>query len=210
MLRQARRHAWNDDRLAVETVWISAGVVVVGLRMAEIDQEPIAQVLDDVSRVELDRSGGRLLIGAHDCAQILAVESLPQIGRPYEIAEHHRELAALGLGDLRRRVLFPRHPSSRVRGRFPRRGLGPSRSHPREHLALAGGQLLHVHQLLDQGVEDLVVEFELELQDAMKTSEPAWREPPPARVRRGFPRTVASLSRCPRCRVTSRGGGNPA
>ena len=44
------------------------GVVLVGLRIAEVHEQPVAQILGDVPRVAVDRPGRRLLIGAHDAA----------------------------------------------------------------------------------------------------------------------------------------------
>ena len=44
------------------------GVVLVGLRIAEVHEQPVAQILSDVPRVAVDRPGRRLLIGAHDAA----------------------------------------------------------------------------------------------------------------------------------------------
>jgi hypothetical protein len=57
------------------------GVVLVGLRMAEVDQQPVAEVLRDVAGLALDRLGRGLLIGAHDAAQVFWVEALREIGR---------------------------------------------------------------------------------------------------------------------------------
>ena len=51
-----------------------------------------------MAREALDHRGGRLLVGAHDAAQVLGVEALREIRRAHQVAEHHGELAALGLG----------------------------------------------------------------------------------------------------------------
>jgi hypothetical protein len=72
------------------------GVVLVGLRITEVHEQPVAQILGDVPRVAVDRPGRRPLIGAHDAAQVLGVEVLGEIGRAHQVAEHHRELAPLG------------------------------------------------------------------------------------------------------------------
>ena len=72
-------------------------VVLVRLRVAEVDEQPVAQVLRDVTLVALDDRGGGFLIGAHDSAQILGVEALGEIGRAHQVAEHDCELPSLGV-----------------------------------------------------------------------------------------------------------------
>jgi hypothetical protein len=92
-----------------------------------------------------------------------ASRPLGEIRRAYEVAEHDGELAALGLGGLWCRGGFRRGFGGSGRG-LRRRGFGPGGADPRQDLALASRDLLHVHQLLDQLVEGFVIELELALQ----------------------------------------------
>ncbi len=84
------------------------GVVLVGLRVAEVHEQPVAEVLRDVARVALDHCRRRILIGAHDAAEIFGVEALREIGGAHQVAEHHGELAALGVGRLRKGTFLVR------------------------------------------------------------------------------------------------------
>lgn len=54
----------------------SLRIFLMGLRIAEIDQQAVAQVLRDVARVAFDDLGGQPLIGTHDLAIDLGVEAL--------------------------------------------------------------------------------------------------------------------------------------
>ena len=54
------------------------GVVLVGTRPAEVDEEPVAQVLRDMALVALDHAGADLLVAAHDLAPVLGVEASSQ------------------------------------------------------------------------------------------------------------------------------------
>ena len=72
-------------------------VVLVGMGIAEVDQQAIADVLGDVSLVAGDHVGAGPLIGLQDLAQLLRVETLRQRGGAGQIAEHDGELPALRL-----------------------------------------------------------------------------------------------------------------
>jgi hypothetical protein len=48
-------------------------VVVVRLRVAEVGEDAVAQVLRDVAAEAFDGAGGRALVGAHDLAQVLGI-----------------------------------------------------------------------------------------------------------------------------------------
>jgi hypothetical protein len=76
------------------------GVVLVGPRIAEIGEYPVAHVLGDKTAGALDDRGNAAVVGADDRAQILRVEPGRQRRRADEIAEHHRELPPLGLASL--------------------------------------------------------------------------------------------------------------
>ena len=70
------------------------GVVVVRLRVAEVGEDAVAQVLRDVPAEALDGARGRALIRADDLAQVLGIELRRQLGRAHEVAEEDRELPA--------------------------------------------------------------------------------------------------------------------
>ena len=111
------------------------GVVLVRLRVAEIDQHPVAHVLGDKAVEAGDRLGDRAVVGADDLAQVLGVEPRRERGRADQIAEHHRELPAFGV-DLseRRRGQMSRSPLTE-----PRLG-APSPGRRSRQAACAGGR----------------------------------------------------------------------
>jgi hypothetical protein len=74
------------------------GVVLVGPRIAEIGEHPVAHVLGDKTAGAIDDRGDNAVIGADHRAQILGVEPGRQRGRADQIAEHHRQLPPLGRG----------------------------------------------------------------------------------------------------------------
>ena len=84
------------------------GVMLVGLGIAEIGQHPVAHVLGDETAGLGDEIGAATVIRTDDLAHVLGVEASRERGRADEVAEHDRELAALGVGpwgvrrDLRR------------------------------------------------------------------------------------------------------------
>ena len=71
------------------------GVVLMGLRVAEIDQQPVAQVLRDVAGVAFDHRRTGLLVAAHQLVPRLGPKPRNQLRRVHEITEHHRELTML-------------------------------------------------------------------------------------------------------------------
>jgi hypothetical protein len=66
-------------------------------RVAEIDQDAVAHVVGDEAVEPGDDLGDGAMIGGEDLAQILGIEPRREPGRPYQIAEHHRELPSFGL-----------------------------------------------------------------------------------------------------------------
>ena len=80
------------------------GIVLMGSRVAEIDQHPVAHILGDKAIEPRDDRGHRAVIGADQVAQILRVELRRKRGRADEIAEHHRQLSAFGIGGRRHKV----------------------------------------------------------------------------------------------------------
>ena len=81
------------------------GIVLMRLRIAEIDQHAVAHVFGDKAVEAADRLGDRVVVGADQLAQILRVKTGRERGRADQIAEHHRQLPAFGvdLGPVQRR-----------------------------------------------------------------------------------------------------------
>jgi hypothetical protein len=71
-------------------------VVLMRLRIAEIDQHPVTHVLGDKAGVPGDGLGDGAVIGGNYLAQILGIEPRRQCGRADQVAEHHRQLPPLG------------------------------------------------------------------------------------------------------------------
>src|SRR5215472_6730076 len=65
-------------------------------RVAEINQYAVAHVPGDEAVEPGDYPGDGAVISGDDVTQILGIEPRRQLGRADEIAEHYRELAALG------------------------------------------------------------------------------------------------------------------
>src|SRR4029453_18119183 len=74
------------------------GVVFVGLRIAEVDKEPITEVLGNMPLIASDHLGAGLLIGAHYLAQVFGVKLAREGGGVHQITKQHRQLAAFGIG----------------------------------------------------------------------------------------------------------------
>ena len=72
------------------------GIVLMGLRIAEVDQHAVAHVLRHEPAEALHGLGDALLIGRNDLAQVLRVHTGRECRRTDEVREHHRDLAALG------------------------------------------------------------------------------------------------------------------
>ena len=81
------------------------GIVLMRLRVAEIDQNAIAHVLGDKAIEAPDGIRDGAVICADDLAQILGIEPRRQRHRADQIAEHDGELSAFGFaGGGRRRA----------------------------------------------------------------------------------------------------------
>ena len=72
------------------------GIILVRPRVAEVDQETIAQEAGDLAVKAPDHPRCQILIGADHLAHVLGVEQRGELGRAHQIAEHHRQLPALG------------------------------------------------------------------------------------------------------------------
>src|SRR5262249_4189754 len=111
--REARVHALHriEDREARADGTL--GVVLARVWPAEVDDEAVAQLLRHVAAETGDRGGYRLLVLCDDVPPFLGVELLGERGRPDEVAEEDRELAALagcGVRCRQRRLCTPRNP----------------------------------------------------------------------------------------------------
>jgi len=73
------------------------GVVVVRLRVAEVGEDAVAQVLRDVALVAADRLAASVVVAAHHLAELLDVDLLGQRRRRDEVAEHDRQLTPFGV-----------------------------------------------------------------------------------------------------------------
>jgi hypothetical protein len=94
--RFRRRHAANrlDDSQAGAHGTLS--IVLVGLRIAEVSEHPVAHVLRNKAVEAADGLGNAPVIRADHFPQVLRIEPRRQCGRADKIAEHDRELTALG------------------------------------------------------------------------------------------------------------------
>ena len=74
------------------------GIVLMRLRIAEINQHAVAHVLGDEAIEPGDDLGDGTVIGADNLTQILRVMPGRERRRADQVAEHHRQLAAFGIG----------------------------------------------------------------------------------------------------------------
>jgi hypothetical protein len=82
--------------------------MLVGARITEIGEHPVAHVFGDKPAGALDDRCDAAMIGADHSAQIFRIEARRQCRRTDEIAEQHRQLPPLGLRCWRRRRQLPR------------------------------------------------------------------------------------------------------
>ncbi len=111
------------------------GLVLMGARVAEIDEDAVAHVLGDKAVVMPDRGTAPALIRRDDIAQIFGVHPGRECRRSHQVAKHHGQLAPLGL----------RRRGDRSRRRRNRR-LGDWRDGRQVALGCKGGRLLGVPQ----------------------------------------------------------------
>ena len=95
-LAQAERGDRLDNR---ETAAHGAlGIILMRQRVAEISQHAVAHQSGDKATIAGHYLGDAAMIGGDDVVQVLWIEPYGQFSRANEVAEHDRELAALGLG----------------------------------------------------------------------------------------------------------------
>jgi hypothetical protein len=82
------------------------GVILMGVRVAEVDEQPVAEVLRDMPLIAGDHLGAGVLVGPHHLPPRFRVELAGQHRRVYQITEQHRELAAFGLRRTRLRSML--------------------------------------------------------------------------------------------------------
>src|SRR5262245_18438335 len=91
--------------------YCTLGVIFVRQGVAKVDQESITQELGTMSFVALYHLSTSGLIGTDNWAILFGAELAGELCRVHEVAEHHGELAAFGLGctlGLDRRCFFDR------------------------------------------------------------------------------------------------------
>ena len=71
-------------------------IVLMGLRIAEIDEDAVAHILRHEAAEALHGLGDAFLIGRNDLAQVFRVHAGRECRRADQVREHHRDLAALG------------------------------------------------------------------------------------------------------------------
>jgi len=76
------------------------GIVFVREGIAEVDEEPIAKILGDVTVEPGDHFATCLLIRPHNVPELFRIEPARERGRVHEIAEEDRQLPPLGIGGL--------------------------------------------------------------------------------------------------------------
>jgi hypothetical protein len=79
------------------------GRVLMGARVAEVDEDPVAHELRDKAVVAPDRRAAPVLERRDDIAQIFGVHPGRERGRSHQVAKHHGQLATFGIGHRGRR-----------------------------------------------------------------------------------------------------------
>ena len=120
------------------------GLVLMGARVAEIDEDAVTHELGDKAVVMPDRGTAPVLIRRDDIAQIFGVHPGRECGRSHQVTEHHGQLAAFGL----------RRRSDRG-GRWGGRQVALRRSGGRLFSVPQGGQWLRQRRTLGSGQASL-------------------------------------------------------
>jgi hypothetical protein len=72
-------------------------IILVGTGIAKVDEQPIPEILRDMSLIARNDLSTGLLVGAHDLTKLFRIELFGQHGGADEVTEHHRQLTPLGL-----------------------------------------------------------------------------------------------------------------
>jgi hypothetical protein len=139
--------------------------------VAEVDEQPIPEILRDMPLKAGDYLGTDLLIGPHHLTQVFGIELARERGGIHQITEQHGELAAFGFrgrhggwgGQQSRGVCVPCSllrrwwgGGNRRRTRFPS---------PHQHSSvLFDREVVDLNQFLFEGLQGLVIQMKLELQ----------------------------------------------
>jgi hypothetical protein len=95
-LHRARTRALAEATLDVDRAADRAlRVVFVRLRIAEISQDAVAEILRDVTFVGPDRLRAHALVVVQHLAQVFGIDALGELRRAHQVAEHHAQLPAL-------------------------------------------------------------------------------------------------------------------
>jgi hypothetical protein len=135
-------------------------VVFMRLRVAEIDQEPVAEILRNMPLKALDNLGTGGLVRAHYLPQVFGIKLRRQRGRRHQVTEQDRELAPFRVSCRRDGLVCRRRRRLGGRGGSRVGASRPAQAAPCILLHLRVG----VEQFLLQRVERLVLEMELELE----------------------------------------------
>src|SRR6516162_1837951 len=73
-------------------------IIFMGLGVAKVHEESITEQLSNMPIVALDNVRTHPLILAHHVTPVFRVELRGELRRVHQVAEHHRELAAFGVG----------------------------------------------------------------------------------------------------------------
>ena len=73
------------------------GVIVMGVGITEVHEEPVTEELRDIAIVALDHVGTHPLILAHHMTPVFRIELAGEHGRVHQVTEQHGELAAFRL-----------------------------------------------------------------------------------------------------------------
>ncbi len=124
----AERRQRVDDREAGANR--ALGILLLRVRVAEIDEHAVAHELSDVAVEAPDSFAHRLLIGADHVTHIFGIDLRREARRLRQVAEHHGQVAALGapqvtIGDRRGWPLGEPHGRQRPRQSG---GIGPPRT----------------------------------------------------------------------------------
>jgi hypothetical protein len=79
----------------------SLGIILMGIGVAEVDQQAITEVLRDMPLEAGDHFGAGVLIRPHHLAPFFRVELASEHGGVQQVTEQHRELAAFGFWGMR-------------------------------------------------------------------------------------------------------------
>ena len=124
-------------------------IIFVGLGIAEVDEQTIAEILRDMPVKAGDHLGAGVLIGPHHLAQVFGVKLCRERGRTDQVTEEHGELAP-----------FRRWRGEDSRGRCRlgerRRLADPDQDSP----VLVHGKLFGIDKILLEIFEQVVIEVQ--------------------------------------------------